>query len=72
MQASLGSRLGRVAQRQRPALRERAVLEPFYAISTLAWVEGYMENPILKTTNLERARPPTLQELPHVPHPRDR
>jgi len=31
-----------------------------------------MENPILKTTNLETARPPTLQELPHVPHPRHR
>ena len=31
-----------------------------------------MENLILKTTNLETARPPTLQELPHVPHPRNR
>jgi hypothetical protein len=36
-----------------------------------------MENPILETaalkrTNLETARPPTLQELTHVPHPRHR
>ena len=36
-----------------------------------------MENPILETavlkrTNLETARPPTLQELPHVPDPRHR
>jgi hypothetical protein len=31
-----------------------------------------MEKPILKTTNLETAHPPTLQELPHVPHPRHR
>ncbi len=31
-----------------------------------------MENLILKTTNLETARPPTLQELAHVPHPRHR
>ncbi len=31
-----------------------------------------MENLILKTTNLETARPPTLPELAHVPHPRNR
>ena len=31
-----------------------------------------MENPILETAALETVSPPTLQELPHVPHPRHR
>ena len=31
-----------------------------------------LETAALKTTNLETVSLPTLQELPHVPHPRHR